>query len=77
MEAGEARESMAADISKETAIAVCEKVRAENRRRYLRAAHWQCWGCMKFGGVPEKRCMHTAEGWNGCALIERFLARHA
>lgn len=68
---------MADEISRDIAIAACERIRGENRRRYLSAAHWQCWGCMKFGGVPEKRCMRTADGWNGCTLIDRYLVKHA
>jgi len=61
------------EITKEAALAACEDVRAENRRFYLSAGHWQCWGCIRFGGEPEKRCMRTAEGWNGCALVNRRL----
>ena len=61
------------EITKEVALAACEDVRAENRRRYLSAGHWQCWGCIRFGGEPEKRCMRNAEGWNGCALVNRRL----
>lgn len=65
---------MVDEISRETAIAACERIRSENRSCYLSAAHWQCWGCMTFGGAPEKRCMRTTEGWNGCALINKRLA---
>jgi hypothetical protein len=65
---------MADGISRETALATCEQVRAANRGRHLSAAHWQCWGCMRFGGEPEKRCMRKADGWDGCTLINRKLS---
>lgn len=56
-------------ISREAAIAACERVRARNGQRYFSAAHWQCWGCMKFGGEPEKRCMRSEEGWDACPHV--------
>ena len=60
-------------LTREAAIAACEDVRAANRRSYLSPGHWQCWGCMRFGGEPEKRCMHSEDGgWDGCALINRL-----
>jgi hypothetical protein len=61
------------DVTREDALATCEQVRADNRRRYFGAAYWQCWGCMRFGGRPEKRCMHTGDAWNGCKLINARL----
>lgn len=62
------------EISRAAALAACEQVREENCRRYLSGAHWQCWGCMRFGGEPEKRCMCAADGWNGCKLVNRKFA---
>lgn len=62
------------DTSREAAIAACERVRASNARRLLSGAHWQCWGCIKFGGEPEKRCMHTDEGgWDACPHVNKEL----
>ena len=66
------------EVSREEAIAACEQVRTENQRRYLSAGHWQCWGCMKFGGEPEKRCMHTEDGgWDACPQVNRVLSARA
>lgn len=57
-------------ITRETAIQLCAEERAENRRKWLSAAHWQCWGCVKFtGGDPDKMCMHSPQGYNGCLLV--------
>ena len=61
------------DVTQEAALEACERVRAKNRRRYLSSGHWQCWGCMRFGGEPEKRCMKSAGGWDGCVLVNREL----
>ena len=63
------------DVSKEAAIAACEQVRAHNARRYWSGAHWQCWGCMKFGGEPEKRCMRSEDGWDACPHVNRWIER--
>lgn len=62
-------------VAREAALAACEQVRAHYRHRYLSGAHWQCWGCMRFGGEPDKRCMRTDDGWNGCPHVNRQLAR--
>jgi len=62
-------------ISKEVALRLCEEVRHENRRKWFSAARWQCWGCVTFtGGNPDKMCLRTKEGYDGCALVNR---RHA
>jgi hypothetical protein len=63
------------EVTKKDALAACEQVRNANRRRYFSPAHWQCWGCMRFGGEPEKRCMRTPDGWNGCASVNSWLAQ--
>lgn len=63
------------DVSREQALAACERVRDQNRHKYLSAGWWQCWGCMKFGGEPEKRCMRSVNGWDGCTLVNRLLER--
>jgi hypothetical protein len=62
-------------LSREAAVEACEQVRAKYRRRYLNGAHWQCWGCMKFGGEPEKRCMRSPDGWDACPHVNAWLAR--
>lgn len=63
------------DVTREAAVAACERVRTANARRYLSGSHWQCWGCIKFGGEPEKRCMHTGDGgWDACPHVNRELA---
>jgi hypothetical protein len=62
------------DVSRDQAIAACEQVQEHHRKRYLSVAHWQCWGCVRFGGEPEKRCMHTDSGaWDGCPHVNRML----
>ncbi len=61
-------------LSKERAIAACDEVRAENRHRYLSAGHWQCWGCIRFGGEPEKRCMRSEDGWDACPQVNSRVA---
>jgi hypothetical protein len=57
------------DISRETAVKACDQVRAHNARRYWSPAHWQCWGCIRFGGEPEKRCMRSENGWDACPQV--------
>lgn len=61
-------------LSKETALAMCEQVRRDNAKRYLSPGHWQCWGCMRFGGEPDKRCMRSPDGWDACPQINRKAA---
>ena len=43
-------EGRAVDVSKEEAVAACERARAANAHRLLSAARMQYWGCMKYGG---------------------------
>jgi heterodisulfide reductase subunit C len=46
--------------NKEQGYAMCEAIRAENRRRPLNVSAWWCWGCTTFtGGDPAKRCGET------------------
>jgi hypothetical protein len=61
-------------ISRDEAIEACADVRAKNRRRYLSPVHWQCWGCMKYGGEPERRCMRTPDGWDACTWVNCRIA---
>lgn len=65
------------DITRENAVAACDAARQQNQRQYFSAEHWQCWGCMRFGGEPEKRCMHDAErgAWDACPIANRQLQR--
>jgi hypothetical protein len=63
------------------AIALCDQVRAANRGRWWSAAWWQCWGCIRSTGGTEdayadKRCIGSAPGYRGCALVNA-LADHA
>lgn len=59
-------------ISREKAIKLCQEVRRENRRKWFSTAYWQCWGCVTFTkSNPDKMCLRTAEGYNGCALVNR------
>ncbi|OPY25733.1 MAG: hypothetical protein A4E28_02956 [Methanocella sp. PtaU1.Bin125] len=66
---------MAASVPWETALELCEEVRAENRRKKLRFLSFQalpCWGCEGFSkGDPAKMCIA-----NGCSLVgARYLKR--
>jgi hypothetical protein len=56
--------------TKEQGYAICEAIRAENRRWPLRFSAWWCWGCTTFtDGTPEKRCGETY----ACPqVLERF-----
>lgn len=62
------------EISGDEAIAACEQVRAKNKRRYWSGAQWQCGGCMRFGGEPEKRCMRSADGWDACPHLNKVIS---
>jgi len=35
-------------ISKAIALQLCAEIREENRGKWYRLAHLQCWGCMSF-----------------------------
>ena len=62
-------------LTREQAIEACDAARAANERNVLSPGRWQCWGCMKWGGEPEKRCMHTDEGgWDACPQVNRAAA---
>ena len=65
-------------LTREDAVRLCDEVCEANARRYFSAAHWQCWGCRRFGGAPEKRCMRTdAGGWDACEWVNKAAAREA
>jgi hypothetical protein len=61
-------------VSREAAVVTCEQVRKANARRVFSVGHWQCWGCMRFGGEPEKRCMRSPDGWDACPQVNREIA---
>ena len=63
------------EISRDDAIAACGAVRRAHAHRLWSPAHWQCWGCMRFGGEPEKRCMRSETGWAACPQLNRWLER--
>lgn len=62
------------EISREVAIAACDEVRRRHARRYFSPSHWQCWGCIRFGGEPEKRCMRSPDGWDACPQVNKQVA---
>jgi hypothetical protein len=61
--------------SKELGYALCETIRAENRRRPLSFSALWCWGCTTFTeGDPDKRCGATY----ACPqVLERHKRDHA
>ena len=60
----------------EEALKLCEEVRRVNRNNWLSAGRWQCWGCVKFTkGNPEKMCLKTPDGYDGCALVNSRYAK--
>lgn len=61
-------------ITREAAVAACEQVRRANARRVFSAGHRQCWGCMRSGGEPEKRCMRSPDRWDACPQVDREIA---
>ena len=62
-------------IPRETALQLCAEIRGENRGKWYRFAHLQCWGCMTFAkGNPDRMCLSNQEGYRGCNLINK---RHA
>lgn len=60
---------MASVVPRETALKLCEEIRAENRRKKLRFLSFQalqCWGCETFSkGDPAKMCVA-----GGCNLVD-------
>ena len=55
------------DIPRETAIKLCDEIRAENERKRFSFEKLQCWGCYKWAkGDVEKLCL-ASEG--GCNLV--------
>lgn len=71
--------SAAGGIPREVALRLCGEIRQEGRAQWFSAAHWQCWGCVRFSkGDLAKMCMGSQPGFRGCALVNaRFDARRA
>lgn len=56
-------------MPKETALQLCAEIREENRGKWYRFAHLQCWGCMTYAkGNPDKMCLGSPDG---CNLINK------
>jgi len=52
-------------IPKAIALQLCAWIRKENRCKWYRFAHLQCWGCMSFTkGNPDKMCLSSQEGYS-------------
>jgi hypothetical protein len=59
------------NISRETAIKLCEEIRAENENKGFSFQRLQCWGCLKYAkGDVEKMCLANEKG-GGCNLINK------
>lgn len=56
-------------IPRETALRLCEEIRAENRGRWWTVNGMWCWGCARFSGEPDRRCWANAPGNRGCAQV--------
>ncbi|MHA1885230.1 MAG: hypothetical protein ACXADU_12860 [Promethearchaeota archaeon] len=56
------------------ALEICERVRVENKNKWISFNKLWCWGCAKFTKSPEKRCFANSEkGSNtGCVQVNRL-----
>ncbi|MFX1234828.1 MAG: hypothetical protein ACFFBY_09750 [Promethearchaeota archaeon] len=56
------------------ALALCEKVRATNKKKLISFNKLWCWGCAKFTKSPEKRCFANAENGSntGCVQVNNL-----
>ena len=65
-------------IPREVALQLCAEIREENRGKWYRFAHLQCWSCMTFAkGSSDKMCLSGKEGHRGCNLINKRYAQRA
>jgi hypothetical protein len=65
-------------IPRETALQLCAEIRQENRGKWYRFAHIQCWGCTTYAkGDPDKLCLNSQEGYRGCNLVNKRYAQRA
>jgi hypothetical protein len=63
---------MTTAIPRETALAICEEIRAENREQLFSLAKLRCWGCVTFSkGEAEKMCVSSRPGYRGCDLVNQ------
>jgi len=53
-------------ITRESAMAICEKIRGEKARRIFS----QCWGCVRFSkGDFSRMCASSKPDFRGCRLV--------
>ena len=65
-------------ISRDEAVQLCEAIRVDNRGKWYSLARLQCWGCLKFSkSDPEKMCLRSQEGYDGCNLIKKCYAKQS
>ena len=63
-------------IPRETDMQLYAQIRKENRGKWHRFTHLQCWGCMiNAEGNPDKMCLSSPEGYSGCNLVNKRYAR--
>ena len=62
-------------IPREVALQLCAEIREENRAKWYRFAHLQCWDCTTFAKRnPDGMCLSNQESYRGCYLVNK---RHA
>jgi hypothetical protein len=65
-------------IPREIALQLCAEIRQDNRGKWYRFAHTQCWGCTTYAkGNPDKLCLSSQAGNRGCNLINKRYARQS
>ena len=65
-------------IPKDTALRLCEEIRAENRGKWWKWTAWMCWGCVTFcKGDLEKMCVGSQPDYRGCIQVDaRYDRQH-
>jgi len=56
------------------ALEICERVRVENKNKWISFNKLWCWGCVKFTKSPEKRCFANSENGSntGCVQVNKL-----
>lgn len=56
------------------ALEMCERVRVENKNKWISFNKLWCWGCAKFTKSPEKRCFANSENDSntGCVQVNKL-----
>lgn len=68
---------VAGGIPREVALQLCAEIRQAERAKWFSAAHWQCWGCVRFSrGDLAKMCMGSQPNFRGCVLINARFDAH-